>query len=282
MRRLLKISALLLIFAFGNAAVPAHAEDSPYQLVKNAQVVLESFLKDSTYSGTRKRLDESRAVIIVPNFYRAGFLFGGAGGAGVMLAKNPDGTWTSPAFVNIGAASIGLQVGFSAAELLIFVNNDRALVNIANSNLRVGGNASLAVATLGGEVGASSGVGAENDYTAYSRAVGLYGSLSLEGASLEVRGDLTEKYYGRPAGLESILVYNKFSNPASLPLQQALQGTTHELTYGSFSTPAATPTTTPVQQQNIPPANNAAPIPSNNGNYSAEPTPLVQEPTMTR
>jgi lipid-binding SYLF domain-containing protein len=280
MLRLLKILPVLFVvtFSFGNTATAA---DSPYELLKNSQVVLESFLKDPSYSGTRKRLDESRAVIIVPNFYRAGLLFGGAGGAGVMLARNPDGTWTNPAFINVGAASIGLQVGFSAAEMIIFVTNDRALVNIANSNLRVGGNASLAIATLGGEYSGSTGIGAENDYIAYSRAVGLYGSLSLEGASLEVRGDLTERYYGRPAGLESILVENKLSNPASLPIQQTLQGSTQGITYGSFSNPDTNPIAAPVRQA---PISNAAPIenPSNSGNFSNEPTPLVQEPTMAR
>ena len=56
-------------------------------------------------------LRRARAVMICPQVFRAGFLFGGQGGTCVLTARDAAGSWSSPAFYALGGASFGFQAG---------------------------------------------------------------------------------------------------------------------------------------------------------------------------
>jgi lipid-binding SYLF domain-containing protein len=57
-----------------------------------------------------KLLDQAQGVFILPDYGRAAVGVGGAGGQGVLLAKQY-GRWTGPVFYNVGSISLGRQDG---------------------------------------------------------------------------------------------------------------------------------------------------------------------------
>ncbi len=244
---LLSIIALITVLF----VKPAMAGDAA-ALVEEARQTASKFLNDKQYEQSRDLLRRSRAVIIIPSYYRAGFIFGGSGGSGVLLAKDDGGTWSYPAFINLGGGSVGLQLGVAADEMMIFIITDRGLHSVVNNNIRFGGTAGVALANIGGGVGGSVGLSSKSDYVTLSKSVGLYGSLSLEGAAMDVRSDMIQQFYGQPAGLESILVQNKLQNPAAEPLRQLLSGSMAPAVPVMQQQVVPTPTNTPVYVQPAP------------------------------
>jgi lipid-binding SYLF domain-containing protein len=57
---------------------------------------------------------------------------------------------------------------------------------------------------------------------AYSRAKGLYGGFSVDGAVVKARDDLNRAYYGQPVRAQDILVRRAVTNPWSQGLLEVL------------------------------------------------------------
>ena len=92
-----------------------------------------------------------KGILIVPQFLKAAFGFGGAGGGGVFLARDEEtGDWSQPVFYNLGALSFGLQIGGDASEMVIVVKKIGALESFYSSSFKLGGDANIAVGPAGG------------------------------------------------------------------------------------------------------------------------------------
>jgi lipid-binding SYLF domain-containing protein len=173
----------------------AHAASEQEALVEKARLTLESMAqaKDLPVADYLKR---AKAVLIVPQFLKAGFIIGGAGGSGVMVARGPQG-WSDPAFMTMGAGSIGLQIGAEAQEILLLVMTDKGLDAILKDNVKLGGDASIAVGPVGAGASAATTTNLDADVVSFARSKGLYGGVSFEGAVVANRAEWNEAYYGR-------------------------------------------------------------------------------------
>jgi len=50
-------------------------------------------------SWLREHLREAKAIVIIPEYWQGGFIGGGAGGAGILLARDEKtGEWSQPVF----------------------------------------------------------------------------------------------------------------------------------------------------------------------------------------
>ena len=56
-------------------------------------------------------LQDAQAVAIIPGVFKAGFVIGGRHGNGVLLVRQPDGTWSNPIFLSLSGGSFGWQIG---------------------------------------------------------------------------------------------------------------------------------------------------------------------------
>ena len=132
---------------------------------------------------------------------KAGFLFSGRAGTGVVIARLDDGTWSAPSAVGTAGAGFGLQVGVELAEFLIILNSRAAVKSfMAAGSLTLGGNMSIAAGPLGRNLegtGALSSKGAVAAMYSYSRTKGLYGGASIEGSIVVERSDANSKAYGQ-------------------------------------------------------------------------------------
>ncbi len=111
------------------SATPALAADAAeqQQLVDKAKMTVEAFAVDSGVGpATREMKGEAKALFIVPQFMRGAFVFGGAGGSGVLLVRDEKTKkWSEPAFYTIGSASFGLQIGGDVSEMIFVVRSQK-------------------------------------------------------------------------------------------------------------------------------------------------------------
>ncbi len=223
MKRLMLAAVLAL-----GAATPALA-DSTQHLVDSSTLALEDLLGDSGNTAAQNLLRKSKAVVICPNIFRAGFLIGGEGGGCVMSARTGDGTWSYPAIYGMGSGSVGLQIGVQSAEVIMVIMTNGGLNALLNSQFKFGLDAGLTVATLGAGVNGAMSTALNADIVSISSTQGLYGGVSLSGAVLSDNVGANQKYYGTALDARQIVVDGQGSNPGANPLRTML---------GRYSAPA--------------------------------------------
>ena len=121
--------------------IAANAQTEQQQLVDRAALASQELLNDRDGTDAQFVLRRARAVMICPQIFRAGFLFGGQGGTCVLSARDAAGSWSGPAFYALGGASFGFQAGIQDAEAMFFIMNDRALRAVMDSQLKLGADA---------------------------------------------------------------------------------------------------------------------------------------------
>ncbi|MBB5373949.1 lipid-binding SYLF domain-containing protein [Acidocella aromatica] len=217
MKRLLLAAALAL-----GIAAPACA-GTPQHLVDSSTLALEDMIGSSAGGQIQYMLRHAKAVVICPNIFRAGFIFGGEGGVCVLSARTADGSWSYPAFYSLGSGSFGLQIGVQSAEVMMMVMTKGGLDALLNSQFKIGADAGLSIATLGGGVNGSMSTALNADIVSFSDSEGLYGGVSLSGAVFSDDTDLEQRYYGQAPGARAIVLYGQGSNPGANPLRTLLQ-----------------------------------------------------------
>ena len=195
--------------------------------------------------------------MICPRVFKAGFFFGGEGGACVLLARAGNGTWSYPAFYGMGSGSFGFQIGIQDAQFVMMIMTEKGLRAILDSQFKLGADASLAIATIGAGVqGATTGaLGA--DIVAFSQTRGLFGGISLEGSLMGQKSEWNRAYYGREMGTRQIVMDMQASNPGADPLRDVLTryGTAEQK---QAAVPAPPPISRPRRSPAHPPSCNRA------------------------
>lgn len=152
---------------------------------------------------TRSTLSQAKAVFIVPNYGRAALGIGGAGGEGVLVANN-NGTWSSPAFYNIGSISLGLSAGVEAGSIAFLVMTDKGLDGFdKENNFSLNADAGVTVVNWSKRGQLSAGKGA--DVIVWADTEGLYGDLSVSVADIKWDGEANQSYYSRTVTARDIL-----------------------------------------------------------------------------
>jgi lipid-binding SYLF domain-containing protein len=137
---------------------------------------------------------------------RSGLWVSGSGGAGILVARKPDGTWSPPSGIMMHTVGVGFLVGVDIYDCVIVINSDKALE--AFQSIRC---------TLGGEISAvagPAGVGGildselhkrQSPLFTYIKSRGFYAGLQLDGTIVIERTDENERFYGERIGVKDIL-----------------------------------------------------------------------------
>ncbi|HEY8614134.1 MAG TPA: lipid-binding SYLF domain-containing protein, partial [Roseomonas sp.] len=225
MRRKIIAMGVLAALALGAAPRAALAQSEPQTLVDRATLTVQEMLGSGDPNVLRdanQMLGQARAVIICPRIFRAGFLFGGQGGDCVLTARDGAGSWSSPAFYTIGSASFGLQIGVQDMQVMMLILTDKGLSAVMDSQIKLGADASIAVAAIGGGIAGATTTAVGADIVSYARTRGLYAGISLEGSLLSSRNDFNTGYYGRSVAARQIVVDMQAHNPAADSLRAVL------------------------------------------------------------
>ena len=213
----------LLALAVTTAAVqPAKALSDAEDLVERSRLSLLRLIDHPDIPELKTYLDSAQGVLIVPSLIKGGFIIGGEGGSGVLLAKGSDGSWSSPAFFTVAAGSIGLQIGGQVSEVVFTLMNDGAIDAILSNNAKLGGDLSVAFGPIGKGVEASTTTNLNADVYAFSTAVGAFAGGALEGAAIIDRQAYNDQYYNAYAPARAIVVERKFYNGHADPLRSTL------------------------------------------------------------
>ena len=205
MPRLIVVLLAACAVLVGVLADSARALTEQEELIEKARFVALKLRNHPDHPKLPQRLSEARAVLIVPRLIKAGIIFGGEGGSGVLLSRGPDGSWSYPAFYTMGGGSFGLQLGAQAAQVMFVIMNDAGLEAIIEDQVTLGGDLSAAFGSGKGiERGLTTSLDA--DIYAYSLTEGAFLGASVEGAVINRRDDWNYYYYGDGANARSIVV----------------------------------------------------------------------------
>src|SRR6476661_7256393 len=205
---------------------PAYLEASTeqQQLIDKAKLTVEAFATDPEQEDVRQWVSSGKGVFIVPQLLRGAFVFGGAGGGGILLVRDEkSGEWSQPAFYNIGAVSFGLQAGADTSELVLIVRTQKGLEEFYRSDFKLGADVGVSVGPLGSSA-AMGGIAA--DLVSFGRSKGAFMGMALDGAMIAVSDDSNAAYYGKAVRPTDILVKKSVTNPASAQLRDAISALT--------------------------------------------------------
>lgn len=221
---ILLLLTFVVLSPFALPIPPAGAADSQQQaLVDRAAQTVEEFLNDPDMAWLRKNIKYAKGVFIVPTLIKAGLIWGGSGGEGVILTRDQQtNTWSHPGFYGMGSVSFGLQIGGEVAELVMLIMTRRGVESIYTSNVKLGGNASVAAGPVGIGIEGATPITMSADMVSFVRAKGLYAGASLDGALIKISSNANKAYYGRKVRPVDIFVKQTVSNAGSSKLRNIL------------------------------------------------------------
>jgi lipid-binding SYLF domain-containing protein len=219
MRRfVLGVIALAALLAPGLA----RAQGAAQTLVDRATLAVQELMTQTVSQDPHIMLQRARAVMICPRVFKAGFIIGGSGGDCVLLARAGNGTWSYPAFYGLGSGSVGFQIGIQDSAIMMMIETGRGLNAVMDSQFKLGADASIAVATVGGSVGGATTAAVGPDIVVFAESRGLFGGVSVDGSIMSLRSDWNAAYYGQPYSARQIVDQMAAANPGADPLREVL------------------------------------------------------------
>lgn len=136
-------------------------------------------------------LSQSYGVAIFPGIVRAGLIFGAQHGKGVLLAHRPGESFSDPVFITLTGGSFGAEVGGEQVNVIMVLNNERALNSFVAKGLEFGTDV---VAEAGPtEQGKTT---QKADVFVYREVKGAFVGASLTGVTIHHDGETTNNFYG--------------------------------------------------------------------------------------
>jgi len=185
----------LLPAGSGNKA----AASTPDGRIQDSVNILREMAKQKDASTMGELLAEAKGIAIFPSVIKAGLVFGGQYGEGLVLRRDPGAKkWYGPSFATVAGASWGLQIGAQSIALVLVITNERGLEGFKGNNVKLGGDLAVAAGPVGrrGELGTDYRLKAS--IYSYSMTKGLFAGLSLEGAAITVDKNANQVYWGTP------------------------------------------------------------------------------------
>jgi len=220
--------ALLAQAALVHAAVPVQAPGDTTSTAAKQEARATGHVNDAVavvrkLNGVERMqgaLKNARGVFIVPSYGRAAVGVGAAGGTGLLLVRRPDGTWSDPVFYNTGGLSIGLQAGAEGGNLVLILNNEKAVNEfLKKNNFSINAKAGLTVVNWNRMVQGTAGTG---DVVVWSDTKGLFGDLvTVEVNNIRFNEKATNAYYHRALSASDV-INRKTSNAQAAPLVDAM------------------------------------------------------------
>ncbi|KIL67971.1 hypothetical protein M378DRAFT_159221 [Amanita muscaria Koide BX008] len=173
--------------------------------------ILASFLADpddaqSALNSVPKAVLQHARGLAIFQVIKAGFVFSGKAGSGIVIARLPDGSWSAPSCIATGGVGWGLQIGADVTDFVIVLNSDDAVRAFSiGGNVTIGGNISAAAGPIGTGGSVQASLAHPAPMFSYSKSKGLFAGLSLEGTILIERKDANREFYGSPVPAKDIL-----------------------------------------------------------------------------
>jgi lipid-binding SYLF domain-containing protein len=206
MKKLYTTLSLCLVLGMASAAAQPAAKDTHDEIeqVAKAATIFKEIMSAPDKAIPRRILDDADCIAVFPQVIKAAFGIGGRGGRGVVVCRNADG-WSAPAFLNVGGASFGLQIGAESTDYVMLFMTPEGARSLLETNVKLGGSVSVAAGPVGREAGAATDLKLNAQILSYSRSKGLFAGAALEGAVIETAGGDMRDVYGENGSAKSVL-----------------------------------------------------------------------------
>jgi lipid-binding SYLF domain-containing protein len=177
-RALLAGAASLVLGGFGSAAVAASAED----LDKDAAQALATLYKTNPTAEVIAK--KARAILVFPKIVKAGLVFGGSYGEGVLLSGAGPGAKVTD-YYNSVSASWGWQAGAESYAYVVFLMSNKAVQYLAKTKgWEFGVGPTVVAVNEGIAKNLTTSTLKDDAYAFISDQQGLMASLSIEGTKI--------------------------------------------------------------------------------------------------
>ncbi|KAF9346539.1 hypothetical protein BGX34_003825 [Mortierella sp. NVP85] len=179
---------------------------------KKASKILNAFIDPIAAKGIDNIIPQDILLnakgLAIFTVVKAGFLFSGRAGTGIVVARLEDGSWSAPSAIGTGGMGFGGQIGAEITDFVIVLNTQAAVKSFCKGgNVTLGGSLSVAAGPIGrtAEAGASATVGSVAAIYSYSKSKGLFAGVSIEGSIIVERKDANEAFYRSPVTAADLL-----------------------------------------------------------------------------
>ena len=190
--------AIVLVSAFALHPVRslAQKDDDEAERVRTAATVFGEIMSAEDKAVPRAILGKATGIAIFPGTIKAGFVFGGMRGRGILSAHGASG-WSAPAFLTLTGGSFGLQIGGQAADLVLVINGTRGLENLVSNQFKIGADAAATAGPVGRDTQASTDIQLRAQILSYSRSRGLFAGVTINGSTIRQDIDANARFYGK-------------------------------------------------------------------------------------
>jgi lipid-binding SYLF domain-containing protein len=177
-RKRIQVAVLLLATLVASMSPPLALAASREELERDAAHALQNLYAKNTAAHLLGR--QAKAVLVFPNIVKAGFMFGGQMGDGVLFRYG-----RAVGYYNSLAASYGLQIGVQVFGYALFFMNDDALAYLDKSDgWEIGVGPSIVVVTAGVGKSLTSTTITHDVYAFIFDQKGLMAGIGIQGSKI--------------------------------------------------------------------------------------------------
>jgi lipid-binding SYLF domain-containing protein len=217
--------SIVLVSVFANR-LPAQQSKGSAEAdrAQEAANVLMEIMNIPENSIPDQLMSRAHGIAVIPHVLKGAFGFGGQWGKGLMSQRGEDGSWSPPAYVEIGGGSFGLQIGLQATDVALVFTDDDGLKGLLKGKVTLGADASATAGPIGRKAQIGTDVLLKSGIFSYSRSRGLFAGVSLDGSVVGIDEGANRKVYGKElTGAQILLNKAVESNATVEPFMSALQ-----------------------------------------------------------
>lgn len=190
-----RLAALVGLALLATALAPtAAAKPLEMATMQNATRVLQESI--AIPSGIPLGLmSNAQAIAIIPDVLKLGFVIGGRRGHGIVVVRNPDGSWSNPVFITLTGGSIGYQIGVQATDVILVFRSRKSVDGVLSGEFTLGADAAVAAGPVGRQAAAGTDIQLKAEIYSYSRSRGLFLGVSLDGSVIQIDSSSNAAYY---------------------------------------------------------------------------------------
>ena len=169
---------------------------------------MEHFIRGTTELDAKlipsKVLENAKGIAII-TMVKAGALWTGRAGSGIVVSRLSDGSWSAPSCIMAAGVGFGAQIGAEITDYVFILNNPDAVRAFTHKNISIGGNLSYAAGPTGRALEAAGTVGNLAPIYSYSKSKGVFAGVSLEGTLILTRKKANRLFYGPNTSAKDLL-----------------------------------------------------------------------------
>jgi len=191
------LAGLLAALALVVSSVAVHAQGREEARLLTASQVLNDAMGSPDQFIPTRLLERAYGIAVVPDVTKIAFFFGGRRGNGVLVARDPNGHFSDPIFVNLTGGSFGFQWGVTSTDVILVFTTKRSIDRIASGQLTLGADASVAAGPVGRTASAGTDPTLSAEVYSYSRSRGLFAGVALDGSALTIDNNADARFYDK-------------------------------------------------------------------------------------